>query len=281
MRSETARFNGLRMHYLRAGEGPLLVLLHGWPQTSHCWRHVIPPLAEHFTVIAPDLRGYGLTDKPADGYDKRTMADDVRGLVQEFGDGPVRLVGHDRGARVAHRYALDHPDEVERMALLDIVPTLATFRRPSMAVARNYWHWSFHMQPDLPEALVGDRIETYLRYFFERWTVNRPAVEEAVDHYVRAFSRPGALRAGFDDYRATFPQDVEADEADWDSGLRLALPLLVLWGDGGLPAQLPVLDIWREFADNVTGEAVAGCGHFLPEERPAEVSERLLRFFGH
>ncbi|MEC3890964.1 alpha/beta fold hydrolase [Nocardiopsis sp. LDBS1602] len=278
MHSETALVGDLRMHYLRAGSGPLLVLLHGWPQTSHCWRHVMPTLAEHYTVIAPDLRGYGLTDKPVGGYDKRTMATDVRALARRFDDGPIRLVGHDRGARVAHRYALDHPDEVERMALLDIAPTLATFRRTSMTVARNYWHWLFHMQPDLPEELVGGRHDTYLRYFFERWTVNRSAVEEAIDHYVDAFSRPGALRAGFDDYRATHPEDLDADEADQEAGRRLTMPLLVLWGDAGLPAALPVADIWREYADDVTGEALEDCGHFLPEERPAELVDRLLRF---
>lgn len=276
--SEVATIGGLRMHYQRAGTGPPLMLLHGWPQTNHCWRHVLPRLAQTFTVIAPDLRGYGLTDKPPGGYDKRSMSEDVRGLASHLGFDRLAVVGHDRGARVAHRWALDHPEDVERLALLDIIPTRETFRRPDVATALGYWHWLFHLQPDLPELLVGDRIETYLRWFFERWSVNRPAVEEAVEEYVRAFSRPGALRAGFDDYRATFPDDLDADEVDAAAGDRLAMPLMVLWGETGLPARLPVLDIWRNYADDVRGRALPDCGHFLPEEQPGLVADHLLTF---
>jgi haloacetate dehalogenase len=278
--SEVAVIGGLRMHYQLAGAGPPLMLLHGWPQTCHCWRHLVPRLARSYTVIAPDLRGYGLTDKPPGGYDKRTMAEDVRGLAAHLGFDSLAVVGHDRGARVAHRWALDHPADIERLALLDIVPTRETVRRADISVARGYWHWLFHQQPDLPELLVGDRIESYLRWFFERWAVNRPAVEEAVEEYVRAFSRPGALRAGFDDYRATFPDDLDADEVDAAAGRRLGMPLLVLWGESGLPAALPVLQIWRDYAEDVRGEAIPDCGHFLPEEQPALVAERLLSFIG-
>jgi haloacetate dehalogenase len=278
--SEVAVIGSLRMHYQRAGAGPPLMLLHGWPQTHHCWRHLLPRLATSYTVIAPDLRGYGLTDKPLGGYDKRTMAEDVRGLAAHLGFQRLAVVGHDRGARVAHRWALDHPEEVERLALLDIVPTRETFRRPDISVARGYWHWLFHLQPDLPELLVGDQIETYLRWFFERWAVNRAAVDEAVEEYVLAFSRPGALRAGFDDYRATIPEDLDADETDAAAGTTLAMPLLVLWGESGLPAALPVLQIWRDYADDVRGEALADCGHFLPEEQPTLVADRLLSFLG-
>jgi haloacetate dehalogenase len=275
-----ASANGIRVHYLRDGAGPPVLLLHGWPQTCRCWRKVLPALAERFTVLAPDLRGYGLTDKPPAGYDKRTMAEDVRALARGLGFERVALVGHDRGARVAHRWALDHPDEVERLAVLDVVPTLATFRRPDATVARGYWHWLFHLQPDLPELLVGDHLEAYLRWFFERWTWNRPAVEEAVPEYVRAFSAPGALQAGFRDYRATFPDDLDADEADAAAGRRLRMPVLALWGEVGLPARLPVLDIWREFASDVDGGPIAECGHFLAEEQPERLAARLLGFLG-
>jgi haloacetate dehalogenase len=275
----TALVNGVRLHYLLEGDGPLVVLLHGWPQTWYCWRKVVPALAAGHTVLAPDLRGYGLSDKPPSGFDKRTMAADVRALVGHLGyDRVALLAGHDRGARVAHRWALDHPEQVERLAVLDVVPTREMFRRVDAGVARGYWHWLFHLQPDLPELLVGGNVEAYLRWFFERWTVNRPAVEEAVPEYVRAFSAPGALRAGFDDYRATFPHDLEADEASAAAGQRLAMPVLALWGDAGLPSRLPVLDIWRAYAHDVRGQAIPDCGHFLPEERPTEVADQLLQF---
>jgi haloacetate dehalogenase len=276
----TAAVNGVRLHYALEGDGPLVVLLHGWPQTWYCWRKVIPALAgAGHSVLAPDLRGYGHSDKPPSGYDKRTMAADVRALVDHLGHRRIALLaGHDRGARVGHRYALDHPAEVERLAVLDVVPTREMFARADATVARGYWHWLFHLQPDLPELLVGANIEAYLRWFFERWTSNRPAVEEAVPEYVRAFSAPGALRAGFDDYRATFPDDLDADEASAAAGQRLAMPVLALWGEDGLPSRLPVLDIWRHYADDVRGQPIGDCGHFLPEERPEELTRLLLDF---
>jgi haloacetate dehalogenase len=273
-----AAVNGIRMHYAREGVGPPVVLLHGWPQTWFCWRLLMPLLAERFTLIAPDLRGYGLSDKPAGGFDKRTMAADIRALVHELGHERVALVGHDRGARVAHRYALDHPGEVDRLAVLDIIPTRAMFARIDQQLARGFWHWLFHLQPDLPELLVGGNIEAYLRWFFERWTHNRPPVEEAVPEYVRAFEAPGALRAGFHDYRATFPDDLDADDASAAAGEKLTMPVLALWGATGLTGTLPVVDIWREYATDVGGEAIGECGHFLPEEQPAVVADRLLRF---
>jgi haloacetate dehalogenase len=204
--------DGVRLHYLRAGAGPLLVLLHGWPQTSDCWRPVLADLAADYTVVAPDLRGYGLSDKPTRGYDKRRMAADMAGLVEALGFERAMVVGHDRGARVGHRWALDHPGQVERLAVLDIVPTREMFRRLDASLASGYWHWLFHMQPDLPERLVGDDIRGYLEFFFERWTYNRHGLTaDAVDGYVRAFSRPGALRASLDDYRA-LEEDIALDD---------------------------------------------------------------------
>ncbi|WP_443150778.1 alpha/beta fold hydrolase [Nonomuraea sp. KM88] len=270
--------NGIRVHYTRAGSGPLILLLHGWPQTSHCWRAVLGPLAADHTVVAPDLRGYGLSDKPATGYDKRQMAADMAALVQELGFERAVVVGHDRGARVAHRWALDHPGQVERLVVLDVVPTREMFRRLDASVASGYWHWLFHMQPDLPERLVANDVRGYLEYFFERWTYNRHGLDpDAVDAYVRAFSRPGALRAGFDDYRAQ-EQDLVDDDADAVMGRRLAMPVLALWGSAGLPARLPTLEIWREYADDVTGVQIPACGHFIPEERPDILLDHLRGF---
>ncbi|WP_223166282.1 alpha/beta fold hydrolase [Nonomuraea sp. SYSU D8015] len=273
-----ADLGGLRMHYLIDGDGPLLVLLHGWPQTGYCWRAIIPALAEHFTVVAPDLRGYGRTDKPADGYDKRTMAADVRALVRSLGHSTLALAGHDRGARVAHRYALDHPGEVERLVVMDIIPTREMWRRFDMTtgLAASTWHWTFHLQPDLPERLAGQDVRGYLGYFFERWTVQRSRLE--TDEYVRAFEQPGALRAGFADYRASFPYDAEHDDADWDAGRRLEMPVLALWGAAGLASRVPVLDIWRDYALDVRGAEIPDCGHFLAEEQPDAVLAHLLDF---
>jgi haloacetate dehalogenase len=275
----TATVNGIRMHYLRAGEGPPLFLLHGWPQTSHCWHRVLEPLAEGHTVIAPDLRGYGRTDKPVTGYAKRTMAADVAALAEHLGFGRIAVTGHDRGGRVAHRWALDRPDQVERLAVLDIVPTRAMWQRLDGDLAKASWHWLFHLQPDLPELLAGANVAAYLGYFFERWTHQRHGLAaEAIAEYVRAFSAPGALRAGFDDYRASFPDDAELDDADFAVGKRLTQPVLALWGADGLLGALPTLDIWREYAADVTGTALAECGHFLAEEQPAAVVDHLRRF---
>lgn len=279
IRERTVVVEGLRMHCLVAGEGPLLVLLHGWPQTSHCWRRLIGPLGGDYTVVAPDLRGYGRTDKPSGGYDKRTMAGDVRGLVAALGFQTATVIGHDRGARVAHRWGLDHPEEIERLVMMDIIPTHAMWRRMDVELARRYWHWLFHLQPDLPELLVGADPAAYLGYFFERWTHNRAGLDhQAVAEYVRAYSAPGALRAGFDDYRASFPTDDEHDDADAAAGRRLAMPVLVLWGASGLFGQLPALEIWRGYAEDVTGAGIPDCGHFLAEEQPEAVLRKLDAF---
>ncbi len=276
-----AQVNGVRLHYTRAGSGPLVVLLHGWPQTSRCWWPVLGELARDYTVVAPDLRGYGLSDKPTTGYDKRTMAADMAGLVESLGFERASVVGHDRGARVAHRWALDRPEQVERIAVLDIVPTREVMRRVDATIASGYWHWFFHFQPDLPERLAGQDVRGYLEYFFERWTYNRHALTgEAVDAYVTAFSRPGALRAGFDDYRAT-ETDIALDDADFAEGRLLTVPVLALWGAAGLPAQLPTLDIWRDHSarpEQVTGAEIPECGHFIAEEAPGALLAHLRDF---
>ncbi|WP_344428180.1 alpha/beta hydrolase [Amycolatopsis minnesotensis] len=282
MPSSTAAVNGIRMHYRHAGmeQGKTpVVLLHGWPQTSHCWHRIIDKLSAERPVIAPDLRGYGLSDKPRAGYDKRTMAADVSELVAKLGFGQVSVVGHDRGGRVAHRWALDRPEQVARLAVLDIVPTREVWRRLDLGIATGYWHWFFHLQPDLPERLAGADVAAYLGYFFERWTYQRQGLDAAaIDEYVRAFSAPGALRAGFDDYRASFPDDAEADDADFDAGQRLTMPVLALWGSEGLPAKMPALEIWSEYANDVTGGPIEESGHFVAEEQPERLLARLHPF---
>jgi len=279
----TASVNGVRLHYRRTGDGSPVVLLHGWPQTGHCWRHVSGELARDHTVIVPDLRGYGRSDKARTGMDKRTMAADVSALVRSLGFDRVAVVGHDRGGRVAHRWALDRPGEVERLAVLDIAPTRATWARFDAELGAKYWHWLFHLQPDLPERLAGADIAGYLGYFFEKWTFAREGLEPAaVAEYVRAFSQPGALRCGFDDYRAD-TVDAAHDAADADAGRRLGVPLLALWGAEGAMASLPILDLWREYstdAELVAGRALGGCGHFVPEEAPDALVSELRAFLG-
>jgi haloacetate dehalogenase len=272
--------DGVRIHYRRAGQGRGMVLLHGYPETGHMWRKVMPALAERFTVVAPDLRGYGDSDRPATGYDKRTMAADIAEVIRAQALGPVVLVGHDRGARVAHRFALDHPDLLTRLILLDIAPTYDVFASTDQHGARARWHWFFHQVPDLPEALTAGREEVYLRYLYKAWAGNPAAIEEeAVQEYVRCFRQAGAMRAAFDDYRAGATLDLEQDGADRDR--RVQAPTLILWGESGRTAQArDMVGVWRARCEQVEGHAVVDCGHFIPEEQPAALIEAVLGFAG-
>jgi haloacetate dehalogenase len=266
--------NGIRMYYRKQGSGPPLVLLHGWPQTGHCWRHLIGPLSEAYTVITPDLRGYGRSDLPREGHDKRTRAEDLHRLIRALGHESATVIGHDRGARVAHRWALDHPGDVERLVVMDIIPTREMWRRMDASLARGTWHWLFHLQPDLPELLAGADTDAYLRFLLDSWSYV-PLPEEDIAEYVRAFSRPGALRAGFDDYRAA---DVDQEHDDADHGRRIGMPLLALWGEHSFLRTIDALEVWRDYADDVTGAMIGECGHFLAEERPEAVLNELKAF---
>jgi len=178
---------------------------------------------------------------------------------------------------VAHRWALDRPDQVSRLVVLDIIPTREMWRRMDADLARRCFHWLLHLQPDLPERLAGRDVAGYLGYFFDKWTVNRHGLPpDAVDEYVRAFSAPGAMRAGFDDYRAA---DLDSAHDEADAGRKLVQPLLALWGSDSFLERLPALDIWRDYASDVRGQPLPNCGPFIPEERPEVLLTHLTEFF--
>ncbi|MGH3643393.1 MAG: alpha/beta fold hydrolase [Mycobacterium sp.] len=278
---EFVRLDEVELAYRIAGDGPeLVVLLHGWPQTGECWRHVVGPLSERHTVVAPDLRGYGASGLADTGYDKRATASDLSGLIAHLGHDSAIVIGHDRGARVAHRWALDRPDEVSALVLLDILPTrvvMQSFDRDSTSAM---WHWFFHRNGALATELISGNVGTYLRHFFASVLDSGAVDESTFDAYVRAYSEPAHLRASMEDYGAGFTIDLDRDEADHARGLRLSAPLLVLWGaDGGLARQ-DVVRIWREHHDDpasVTGHAVPG-GHYVPEEAPRELLRAVTSF---
>ncbi len=273
----SARVNGIRMHYVRQGAGPLVMLIHGFPETSYCWRKVMPLLAPHFTVVAPDMRGYGLSDKPADGYDKKTMAADMRALAEAIGFQKIAVMaGHDRGARVAHRCGLDYPDVVERLVMLDLIPTREALRDLDFNRAKMYWHWFFHLVPDVPEIMIGSNLETYVQMFFKNAHI-REAVDEAVPEYVKALSRAGALRSALEDYRQTFGKDLEDDDAAAAAGQKLRMPTLLLWGAEGLNADREkMLGIWRKYAEDVDAAAVPGSGYYMAEETPEPLAKHII-----
>ncbi len=264
------------------GAGAPVLLLHGYPQTHVMWHAVAPALAASHTVVCPDLRGYGASSKPAGDkqhatYSKRALAQDMVDVMRALGFERFAVAGHDRGGRVAHRLALDHPDEVERVAFLDIVPTLEVFESVDKNVAMATYHWFFLSQPvALPERLIGGDPVFFLRWHLKAWSAGEDAffAPEALAEYERAFSDPAMIHATCEDYRAGATIDLEHDAADRDQ--KLGCPVLVLWGTRAKPGDL--LPVWRTRADDVTGQGL-DAGHFLAEERPAEVARLLGEFF--
>lgn len=288
-RSETIDVGeGVRIFARVGGAGPPLLLLHGFPETHVCWHKVAPGLAERFTVVATDLRGYGASSKPEGGaghagYSKRAMAEDQVRVMSALGFERFFVAGHDRGGRVAHRLALDHAECVAGLAVLDIAPTATMYAATNRAFAEAYYHWFFLIQPfDLPERLIGAEPEYYLRKTLGGWGKRDGAITEAaMAAYVAAFTSPGAIHGACEDYRASAGIDLEHDRADELKGHRIEAPLLVLWGSRGtVGRQFDVMATWRDKASGpVHGEAF-DCGHFLPEEAPDATLAALLRFFG-
>lgn len=279
-RTHDARHDGVRIHAVVAGDGPPVLLLHGYPQTHAMWHLVAPALARDHTVVVADLRGYGDSDKPAPDvahYTKRAMAADQVALMASLGFDRFALVGHDRGARVAHRLTLDAPAAVSRVAFLDIVPTLHVFEHVDRAVAAAHFHWFFLATGGgVPERLIAGDPEFWLRSFL---TSVRPSRREfdpaAYAEYVRCFADPATIAATCADYRAAATVDLDHDTASRAAGERVRCPALVLWGEHGAVARNnDVLAVWRGYADDVTGTALPA-GHFLAEEAPDETTAAL------
>jgi haloacetate dehalogenase len=272
---------------VHGGDGPPVLLLHGYPQTHAMWHQVAPLLAEVFTVVASDLRGYGNSSKPPGDEDhatnsKRAMANDQVEVMGSLGFDSFAVVGHDRGARVGHRMALDHVDRVEKLAVLDIVPTRHVFATVDKDLATDYYHWFFLIQPyDLPETLIGADPIYYLRKKLGGWgTPLETFAPEALAEYERCFNDPRAIHSSCEDYRAAASIDLAHDEADAKEGRKVECPLLALWGAHGAMEKLyDVEGVWRKYALNARGKPL-DTGHFLAEERPEETARELRSFLG-
>ncbi|WP_375228509.1 alpha/beta fold hydrolase [Roseobacter sp. S98] len=281
---QKAALPGISVNYARAGSGPPVLLLHGHPQTHIVWRGIAPQLvAAGYQVIAPDLRGYGDSDKPASDaahltYSKRVMAQDQIALMASLGHDRFAVVGHDRGGRVAHRLALDFPDAVERLAVLDIAPTLTMYDRTDQEFATRYFWWFFLIQPNgLPEKMFGSDPEYFLRrHIAGQVKVEGAVSEEAIAEYLRTYRDPATIHAICEDYRASASIDLEHDRAEPDR--RVTAPLLAIWGEKSVVGALyDVEATWQEKAEQVTGCALP-CGHAIPEEAPDALLEKLLGF---
>jgi pimeloyl-ACP methyl ester carboxylesterase len=271
-----ADFGDVRLHHVVAGNGPTVVLLHGWPQTWYCWRDVIPLLVDGFRIVAPDLRGLGDSSRPAGGYDTRTVASDVhRLLCEELGLDRFHVMGHDWGGIVGYSLAAHFPGPVATLTVVDVA--IPGDGNPNISQGGRRWHHAFHQTPGLPEALVAGREELYLGWFYDNYGYRSDVITaEDRAEYLRSYSDPAAMRAGFEYYRA-LEQDA-ADNARRATEYRIAVPVLALGGVGGWGRGEEVAASLRRLADDVTGGVIADAGHWIPEEQPAELARRFREF---
>jgi len=272
-----AMINGFNMHYITGGhgKGDPIVLLHGWPQTSFEWRHVIPQLIQNnFTVIAPDMRGLGDSEKPQSGYDTKTLAEDLNQLLNRLGYNAVYIVAHDWGGPVAYSYAAEYPEKVKKMIMLDTLLPGFGWEEAGNFSPDGIWHFSFHAVRDLPEKLVEGKEDIYLNWFFD-WTYNQSAItSEAREEYIKQYSKPGAMRAGFEYYRAIF-EDAEQNREYGKK--KLDIPILTIGGESSVGNYTETT--FQQVANNVTGITLPNTGHYIPEERPNFLVKQILEFF--
>ncbi|GBF78699.1 alpha/beta fold hydrolase [Aphanothece sacrum] len=275
----------IKINLIKGGQGFPVLLLHGYPQTHIIWHKIAPKLAENFTVIVTDLRGYGDSDKPPGNpehshYSKRIMAQDQVEVMTQLGYNQFYLIGHDRGARVAHRLTLDYPDKVKKIVLLDIAPTYEMYTLTDQEFATAYYHWFFLIQPfPFPETLIKQNPDYFLTHCLQSWSKNDftfTFTSAAIQEYLRCFRDPKTIHGTCEDYRASATIDLEHDQADIEQ--KIQCPLLVLWGKQGIiERKYNVLDSWKKRAINVQGKPI-NCGHFLPEEAPEETYQSIRDF---
>jgi len=276
MNHHHADLGDVRLHYVTAGEGFPVVLLHGWPQTWYEWRHIMPRLAERYRVIAPDLRGLGDSSRPAEGYDKKTVGNDIWRLVHDvLRIDAFHLVGHDWGGPTAYAVAAAHPDAVRTLTILDV--TIPGDGSPNISDGGRRWHHGFHQTMDMPEALVAGREDIYLGWFYRNYGHRPDAIPDAdIAEYLRCYRQPGALRAGFSFYR-NIPRDVADNEAIV-ARFKLPMPVLALGGGNAWGRRMAVVESLQRMAVNVRGGIIDQCGHWMPEEQPDALLGHLQPF---
>lgn len=276
--------NNVDINYVIGGSGPPILLLHGYPQSHVIWHKIAPALAEKYTVVVSDLRGYGDSGKPPtderhEPYSKRVMAKDQVQLMKKLGFDRFLLVGHDRGGRVAHRLVLDYPEVVTKLVVMDIAPTYTMYKTTDMDFAKAYYHWFFLIQPaDIPERMIGADPVYFLNKKFGQWGKDNDAfTTTAFAEYLRCLT-PETIHASCEDYRASATIDLEHDQIDLDNNRKMTCPMLVIWGAKGFVGnKYNMITEWRKWATDVSGFSLP-CGHYLPEEAPKETLAALLSF---